>query len=77
MSGPITINFLPSDENPKIEWFGKTSTTAISPMGISQVNSTKNKKFKKMGGKRTSIFIKNKVIEHKKANMSYEKLKKK
>jgi len=69
--------FNSTNKNSNIINFGKTTTTAISPMNISLINSTKNKEMKKICGKRTSIFRKNKLIEHKKAKMSYENFKKK
>jgi len=55
----------------------KTTTTAISPMNISYVNSTKNKAPKKIGGKRNSFNRKNKLIVNKKAKMNYENLNRK
>lgn len=82
MSGPIASACFSSDfkkdsqgdSNHKIGKMAnmmlKTTTMAISPMNISTANSTKNKYLK-----RGNLAQKNKLIEHKKAKMSFENFK--
>ncbi|CAI2382676.1 unnamed protein product [Moneuplotes crassus] len=75
LSGPIAINFFPKNNN-EANILGKTATTAISPMNMSIINSTKHKCGTKICEKRTSVSRKNKLRDRKKKKMSYESFKK-